>query len=208
MNFHPVMRLLCLSLSNSETERISSGPHSCGSPEQLRLSCAEVSSGCVFLSGSCLTCRLTQGYNRHTIKPKNTVLTDHSAGFITARFTHQTHKSLPVFPLSTTPHPPPPSFGPVSHAPYCLFNLSPSFPPSHPSVCLPCTVGQGMILHVLPRSASMKRLCSGMKERTQAKPTITEQVSLHLCRSQLTFCLRPFYLSLFFFPSSHLLFLM
>lgn len=87
-----------------------------------------------------------------------TALTDHSAGFITATFTHWRHKSLPVGPPNTGS--PLPVNLDLSHMLHIVFLISlPVFSPPHPSVCLPRAVGQRMILHVLPRSASMKRLC-------------------------------------------------
>lgn len=77
------------------------------------------------------------------------------------------------------------------------------FSPSHPSLCLHCTMGGGgwsfMLCPGLPlRSNSVcvivcvwvVRLHEGMKEREGASEnTITAQVSFHLCRSQLTFFL-------------------
>lgn len=145
--------------------------------------------------------------NRNT-----SALSDHSAGFITASFTHQMHKSLPVHPPNTACGSPPPlQFGPVSHAPYCLFNLSPNFSPSHPSFCLACTMGQRTALHVLPRFAFMKRLCTGkctgIKERKEAytiSSTPLQSRCPSICADHSYSCVS---LLFFFFWSSHLLFL-
>lgn len=103
-------------------------------PSQLRFTSAVVGSGSVSLPG--LWHRPAFSRRDTIIAQSNantTVLTDHSAGFITVSFTRQMHKSLPdqtASPRCRLRFSSPPSFGPVSHAPYSLFNLAPSFPHS------------------------------------------------------------------------------
>lgn len=126
--------------------------------------------------------------NHHTIKHKY----DHSdwplldlAQLVLLNECTNPSLSIP----STLPHcPPPSSFGPVSHAPYCLFNLSPSFLPI-PSISLPALhPGTEDDPSCFAQVCLYEATVYGMK----GSNTITEQVSLHLCRSQLTFGLSFF----------------
>lgn len=172
-------------------------------PSQLSFASVAVGSGCVFLPG--LWCRPAASHRDTVITQSNTnttVLTDHSAGFITVSFTHQMHKSLPDRPPDISS--PPPHLA-LSHMLHILFLISlPVFP--IPSVSLPpLRHGTGddpsCFAQVCLYEANVLK-CTGMKERKEAsKHSITDQVSLHLCRSQWTLCLRPL-----FFPSSHLLY--
>lgn len=76
-------------------------------PSQLRFASAAVGSGSIFLPG--LWCRPAASHRDTIITQSNTnttVLTDHSAGFITVSFTHQMHKSLPDRPPDISSPPP------------------------------------------------------------------------------------------------------